>query len=76
MHYIVYCFNFSTRNQCLQYCIQISTLLSLFQLTGQPKSQKDRAAKAKDGIISEAKFLATTSIEQYDACVFEDKTFQ
>ncbi len=26
-------------------------------LTGQPKSQKGRSAKVKDGIISETKFL-------------------
>jgi len=29
IHFIVYCFNFTTGNQCLEYCIQISTLLSL-----------------------------------------------
>jgi hypothetical protein len=29
MHYIVNYFNFPTRDQCLQCCIQISTLLSL-----------------------------------------------
>ncbi len=29
VHFIVYCLNFSIGNQCLKYCIQISTLLSL-----------------------------------------------
>ena len=29
VHFIVYCFHFTRGNQCLQYCIQISTILSL-----------------------------------------------
>jgi hypothetical protein len=29
IHYIVYCFNFSTGNQCLRHCIQILALLNL-----------------------------------------------
>jgi hypothetical protein len=37
----------------------------LFHLTGQPYSQKGRAVKVKDGIISETKFLATNSVVQY-----------
>jgi hypothetical protein len=30
--YLVYCFNFETGNQCLQYCIKISALLRLTSL--------------------------------------------
>jgi hypothetical protein len=51
VHYVVYCFKISTGNQCLQYCIQISTHLSLC-LTGQPYCKKGRSAKVKDGIIN------------------------
>jgi hypothetical protein len=29
IYYIAYCFNASTKNQCLQYCIHMSMLLSL-----------------------------------------------
>jgi hypothetical protein len=29
VNYIVYCFKISTGNQCFQYCIQMTTLLSL-----------------------------------------------
>jgi hypothetical protein len=29
VHFIVYCFHFTRGKQCLQYCIQISTPLSL-----------------------------------------------
>ncbi len=32
VHFIVYYFNFLTRNQFMQYCIRISTLLSLASL--------------------------------------------
>ncbi len=53
VHYNVYCFNFSTGNQCLQYCIHISTLKSgLLHFTGQPYCKNCRSAKAKDGIIN------------------------
>jgi hypothetical protein len=53
VHFIGHCFNFSTGNQCLQYCILISTLkLGLSHLTGQPYCKKSRAAKVKDGIIN------------------------
>jgi hypothetical protein len=37
----------------------------LFHLTGQPNSQKRRAAKVKDGIVSEIKFLGTISKYRY-----------
>jgi hypothetical protein len=37
----------------------------LFHLTCQPNSQKGRATKVKDGIISDTKFLRTTSVDQY-----------
>jgi hypothetical protein len=37
----------------------------LLHLTGQPNTPKDRRAKVKDGIISEAKLLGTISVDQY-----------
>jgi hypothetical protein len=37
----------------------------LFHLTGQPNSKKHIAAKVKDGIISETKFLRKISVNQY-----------
>jgi hypothetical protein len=51
-HYIVYCFNLSIGNQCLQCCIQILTLLSagLLHYTQLPYCKKGRSAKVKDGI--------------------------
>jgi hypothetical protein len=49
VHYIVYSFKISTGNQCLWYCIQILTSLSV-HLTGQPYLKKGRWAKVKDGI--------------------------
>jgi hypothetical protein len=53
VHFIVYCFHFTRGNQCLQYCIQISTHKSgLLHLTGQPYCKKNRSAKVKDGIIN------------------------
>jgi hypothetical protein len=46
VHYIVYCFNFSTKNQVLE--LDFNSLKSgLLHLTSQLKS---RAAKVKDGI--------------------------
>jgi hypothetical protein len=43
--------------------LDINSLTSgLFHLTGQPNSQKGRAAKVKDEIISETKFLGTISV--------------
>jgi hypothetical protein len=37
---------------------------SLFHLTRQSNSQNGRAAKIKDGIISETKFLWTISVDR------------
>ncbi len=37
----------------------------LFRLMSQPSSQKGRAAKVKDGIISESKFLGSISVDRY-----------
>ena len=67
MHYLIYWFNISTGNQSLmQLHAMFNSLKSgLFHLTGQPNSQQDRAAKVKDGIISETKFLGTTSVDTY-----------
>jgi hypothetical protein len=64
IHNIVYCFNFSTGNQCLQACIQISAPKSgLLHLAGQPNFQKGRSAKVKDGIISETIIIGTISVD-------------
>jgi hypothetical protein len=38
----------------------------LLHLSGQPNSQKGSAAKVKDGIISEAKFVGSISVDQYN----------
>ena len=37
----------------------------LFHLTGKSNSQKCRAAKVKDGIISDPIFLGNTSVNRY-----------
>ncbi len=53
VHYIVYCFNFTTGNQCFPYYIQIST--PQFwppSFNEQAYCKKSRSAKVKDGIIN------------------------
>ncbi len=61
IHYIIYRFNFSIGNQCLQHCIQVSTLKSgLLHLTSQPYLKKADQQKSK--MVVEAKFLETFSL--------------
>jgi len=62
---IVYCLNFSTGNQCLQYCSQVSTLLSLVSFI-EPAilaGKKGRSTKVKDGIrnLGTISLIDTTS---------------
>ncbi len=64
VHFNVYCFHFKRGNQCLQYCVQISTPKSGFlHLTGQSYCKKSRSAKVKDGIIN--LFLRNYLVGQY-----------
>jgi hypothetical protein len=67
IHFIAYWFNFSTGK--LMFCALHSFINSLrsglHHLTDQPNSQKGRAAKVEDGIISETKFLMTILVDRY-----------
>ncbi len=67
---VYHCFNFSTGNQCLKYCIQISTLFKsgLLHLTGQPYCKKSRSAKVKYGIIN--LILRNCLVDQYKSLYF------
>ncbi len=49
---------------------------SLFHLTVLPKSQKGRAAKVKDVIISEAEFLGTISVDRYSSRAYRSVDHQ
>ncbi len=50
VHFNVYCFKISTGNSCLQYCIQISTLLSLASFI-QPASLIAKRVDQQKSII-------------------------
>jgi hypothetical protein len=64
-HYIIYCFHFTRGYQCLQYCIQISTVLSLayFILPVASYWKNCRSAEVKDGIVNV--ILRNYMVDQY-----------
>ncbi len=62
VHYMVYSFNFSTGNQYLQYCIRISTPVSLASFV-QPTSLIAKSAdQQKSQMELETKALGTISL--------------
>jgi hypothetical protein len=62
VHFIVYCFNFSSGHQCFQYSIQISTFLSLASNIQLANLIAKRVDQQNSKIELETKGLRTISL--------------